>query len=267
MPAMRIRVEFVDVSGKYQLPVVDVESDQLPASFELHTVMHLGELDFQVMKAEPADFRKTGSLRLELLPIESVDPGSILFSLPTLSNELPPAGEPWKPQCLGLHEDDWRQIELLSEERRPEAEREMDAIRRVKGLFNGTGYPELHVRQLAAPLEGASLRLTELASVLPAARAGAGICFREVEASVSDGFAWRTQGGLLVFGTAPEGRVHALCIEPPGRDGAALAELARRHGLVLADWCATRLIEPGELADFVSRPGGYTTWGGRNFLT
>ncbi len=265
MPAVSIRVEFVDISGKHQLPIVDVESEQLPASFELHTVMHLGELDFQVMKAEPADFRKTGSLRLELIPIETIDPANILFSLPTLSNELPPAEAPWKPQCLGLHEDDWRQIELISQQRLPEAERELAAIRRVKDLFNGSGYPELHVRKLAAPLEGASLSLTELANALPAARGGAGICFREIEASVSDGFAWRTQGGLLVFGTAPEGKVHTLCIEPPGRDGAALAELARRHGLVLADWCAPRLVEPGELAEFLSRPGGYTTWGGSAF--
>lgn len=265
MPAMSIRVEFVDVSGKYQLPTVDLESEQLPASFELHTVMHLGELDFQVMKAEPADFRKTRSLRLELIPIEMIDPAGILFSVPTLSNELPPANEPWKPQCLGLHEDDWRQIELISQERRAEAQRELDAIRRVKSLFNGSGYPELHVRQLAAPLEGASLSLNELSSALPAARGGAGICFRETEVSVSDGFAWRTQGGLLVFGTAPEGKVHTLCLEPPGKDGAALAELARRHGLVLADWCATRMVEPGELAEFVSQPGGYTTWGGSEF--
>lgn len=51
--------------------------------------------------------------------IREVDPKTILFSVPTLANELPPlepaTAEPDGPYCY-FHEDDWLQIELLPRE-------------------------------------------------------------------------------------------------------------------------------------------------------
>jgi hypothetical protein len=62
--------------------------------------MHLGKNgDWEVVEARPmtaAEFRKTGKLVLIVRKVKAtqfVDPAKILFSLPTISNELPGMGE------------------------------------------------------------------------------------------------------------------------------------------------------------------------------
>jgi hypothetical protein len=60
---------------------------------------------------------------------------------------------------------------------------------------------------------------------------------------VDGGFAFDAGEGMI-YGRAEHEHVVALCI---WRDAslAPLVELARTHGLVLVDWCATSVLRPG----------------------
>lgn len=246
---MQIKVTFVDLSGRYQLSEVEMDESQLPATFELDTTMHFGELQFQVRSARPVDFRKTGALRLEMWPVESIEPAKILFSIPSLADRLPPLAPPWEPGCYQLHEDDWRQIELVDAERHQEIEHELRCVSDIlSNQRQGEGFKTVHVRQLEHPLAGVSLTLAELEQALPPERRSRGLTLRGEEGVIPDGYAYATRGGLVVFGQAPEGRVSTVCLQLPG-PAEGLPALMEKHGLVLIDWCAARRVDPNRLED------------------
>src|SRR5439155_20221669 len=79
---------------------------------------------------------------------EKVDPRSILFSLPSICDYIPPLGdEPLSGGELQLADDDWRQLELVDQEFAAEADAEIAAIRRIhENASAGMGWREIHVR-------------------------------------------------------------------------------------------------------------------------
>lgn len=226
---MKIRVEFVDVTGRYRFSEVEMDDTQLPPSFEPSTEMHLGDLDFVVVRAEPADFRKTGFLRLELHPYEQIDPSTLLCSLPTVHGSLPPLA-PWRPDCLVLLEDDWRQIELVTP--LTVIDQELAGVRQIlESERVGVGFRTLHVRELPEPL---TLSLGALEQFYPSLRRYAGVTFRGAEGVVQDGFAWESKDGLVVYGRVPGGAVSCVglrTVAPPP------------PGLVTVDWCRAETFE------------------------
>ncbi|MDQ2903870.1 MAG: hypothetical protein M3Y81_09985 [Chloroflexota bacterium] len=143
---------FIDASTGEVFERVDMPADRLPASFVPATTMHIDGEDWRVIKAEPMtaeEFVRTGRLVLMLqkMKIVKVPVRDILFTLPTLCNEIPPlvsGSTKYRKNILELHEDDWRQIECLSSSYRSVIDAEVANVMRVyreasvdNGLFLG----------------------------------------------------------------------------------------------------------------------------------
>lgn len=216
----------------------DLRAEQLPESFAAPTTLHIAGDDWQVESAEPvtrAEYVASGALRLVLRKIELVDPKRLLFSLPTLENELPPVVAGNVEHALVLHEDDWRQHELISSRFEPEIAAELAQIRAVYECRKGVGFERLHVRKLIPdPLDGVTLALVDVKRVLGEV-VRRDVAFRGHAGVVAGGFAFELDRGVI-YGREEAGIVRVLAIA--SGDGAELGRLAHEHGLVEVDWCA-----------------------------
>jgi len=244
--ATTVHVELIDAVSRERLGEADLPIDQLPESFAVSTTLHIGNGDWHVEKADPvtrAEFAASGHLRLVLRKIEHVDPKTILYSLPTLESALP-ALVPGDADALVIHEDDWRQIELVSVTHAAALDAELAAIREVISERGDLpGYRRLHVRErIPQPLAPARVPLDDVAIALgsPPRR---DVAVADRGSVVAGGFAFAAGDGAI-YGRAEHEHVVALCVF---RDAslAALVELARTHDLVLVDWCATQVLRPG----------------------
>ncbi len=234
-----VHVVLVDAASGQPIGQVDLQPDQLPESFAQPTTLHLGDDDWRVEHAEPvtrAEAIAAGQLRLTLRQVVQIDPAKILFTLPTLENAIPPMQD-GEGDALRIHEDDWRQIELVAPRFELEIAAELAAIREVVAERTGPGYQRLHVRErIPEPLAGTSLTIAEVSGgARRALRIGdsAGI--------VAGGFGFDVAGGA-VYGREHAGRVVVVGVHGAGAE--ALRDLARAHRLVIVDWCAARLIRP-----------------------
>ena len=113
-----IRVEFINVDTGKVFTTSDVSPENLPDTFAINTTMHLGLEDWEVVSAEPThknDFLKTHKLRLVLRKVVLMDPKKILFTFPSICNYLGELTvEPRTGNELIIHEDNWRNIEIVS---------------------------------------------------------------------------------------------------------------------------------------------------------
>jgi len=242
-----VHVELVDAVTQTPIAEADLPIEQLPESFAVSTTLHLGDHDFHVEHAEPvtrAEFAASGRLRLVLRKIEHVDPKKILFSLPTLEHALPPLRPGGSDDALTIHEDDWRQVELVAESLLPAVETELAAIREVLAERGDLpGFRRLHVRErIAQPLAALRLPLDDIHSTL-GAPPRRDLAISDRGSLVEGGFAFASGDGAI-YGRAEHEHVVALCA---WRDAslAPLVELARTQGLILVDWCATAILRPG----------------------
>lgn len=235
-----IHVAFIDAETGRVFGEVDAPIERLPESFQIATTMHLGNDDWTVERAEPAtraEFIASGQLRLTLRKVVYMDPNSIMFSLPTIENALPPGHEGDDDGAFHLRPDEWRQVELVAPKFEAEAAVELADIRVVHEERDGPGFARLHVRErIPAPLESVTIQASELAGAHRplAVHDHPGVL-------VTGGFAVAI-GEATVYGREVDGRLVEL-----GVDGAApdeLLALADRHGLLVIDWCAARMRYP-----------------------
>jgi hypothetical protein len=258
-----IRVLFVDAASGAGLGRAEMPADQLPGSFEARTTLQLGGQDWEVVTADPmtrAGFERTGELRLTLrrITVHSVPAGDVLFSLPTICDEVPgiaPGTSKLGKRVLELHEDDWRQVELVACSHRQEIDACLAEIERVhaeartpQGFFR-----RLHVRkEVAGPLEGCHLPLAMLSGYFPSLTPLEGLAYRDVAGLVGGGFGLESESGLRLYGVE-RGRVVTVLglvvdhVGPGvGRDAPALVALMRAHDLCLIDWCSLRQLQGTE---------------------
>lgn len=235
-----IHVAFIDAETGDVFGEVDAPIERLPDTFEISTTMHLGADDWSVERAEPAtraEFEASGQLRLTLRRVVYMDPKSILFSMPTIENALPPGHEADDTDAFRLRPDEWRQVELVAPKFEPEAAVELAEIRVVREERDGPGFARIHVRErIPAPLEGTAIQASELAGAhrLLAVHDHPG-------SLVTGGFAVAI-GDVTVYGREVDGRVVELGVDGAAPD--ALLALADRHGLLVVDWCAARMRYP-----------------------
>lgn len=252
---MNVTLELIDAASGAAIATDEVRIETLPERFEgLDTHLTVGDAQYSVVGADPSsrdDIAKAGRVRLLLSRVEQVDPRTILFSVPTLEDSaapIDPAGD--HAGAIAIHEDDWRQIELLSAAQREAVDAELSDIRAVKSAHHkGHGYEKLHVRRrVPAPLDGVTLPLKEVVEAMGAQPRALSI--RGVGV-VRDGFALPL-GDALVYGTAPGGAVAQLCIHGVPDDVVGLLHaIARKHHLVLVEWCAARVLRAHD-AGFVA---------------
>jgi hypothetical protein len=240
-----IEVIFIDAATETTFDRVTVPATQLPDTFEHATTLRLGELEWKVESASPqtrAEFEATKKLVLRLRKIERVDPKKILFSLPTIENTAPPSdGEPTTGDELVLHEDDWRQFELISRAHEDAIDEELDAIGDV--LLNhraGAGFGKLHVRaRIPHPLVPNALQLSDVGKI--SARA---LTLRGTGRRVPGSFVIELGSNVSLYGIADGEGVRVLCLRVEGalEDDAleTLERLQKEHALIFVDWCSCR---------------------------
>jgi hypothetical protein len=156
----RIQVGFYKVGADKAFAPSDVPIEQLPDTFEIDTTLHLGSADWAVSKAVPptkAEFRKSGKISLYLYQPKTanVPVSELLYSLPTISDSLPDLVHTKSLEnILVVHEDDWRQIELISTRHADAVRQELASIQDIHAKHRaGSGFTTLHVRKLIiAPL-------------------------------------------------------------------------------------------------------------------
>jgi len=252
MPAhATIQVHFIDAQTGQPMGEAELSAEQLPPTFEAATTLKLGGKSYEVVSAQPmtaAEYRKTGKLRLTLreLNVSTVNPRDILYSMPTLCDELPAIADGSTKagrNVLEMHEDDWRQVEFVALALESPIEAELKAIERI--------FTQHHKRPGFDALHGSWPTLSDLRSTLGETASWLdGVSFQGVAGLVAGGFAVRLPSGLTVYGTEKEGRVSVLALRPTKVGAAAegdarlLSALAIRHQLCLVDWCRVEQIPP-----------------------
>jgi hypothetical protein len=245
-PVTTVRVEFINAATGEPLGEAELPSAQLPETFAKPTTLHLPDGDWQVEHAEPVtaeEFAASGRLRITMRKIEMVDPSKLLYSLPTIESAPPPMRGGGDDDSFRMHEDDWRQIEIIAARFDGEVAAEFEAIRAVHAEAKGAAFPRCHVRErIPRPLGGARLRLADVADAFgaPAVRA---LSFHDYAGVVDGGFAFRA-GDAVVYGREEKGALAVLGLAG-GVESAPLLTLARAHSLVLVDWCGTNMLRPG----------------------
>jgi len=252
-----IQVTFCDAASGAVFGQAEMSAANIPKSFEAHTTLNLEGQDWEVVTAEPMtrdEYEKAGTLRLTLrkVRIGTISPKNVLFSLPTICDKIPgidPGTSKLGKKTVELHEDDWRQVELVAQCHQAEIDVCLSHIRRIyteQRTDNGF-FRKLHVRkEVAAPLEGGGLLFTDLRRFLPTLTALDGLSYRGVAGLIADGFAFESAFGLRLYGVRQGVAVTilGLSVEHAGpqveRDGPSLATLMRANELCLIDWCGLR---------------------------
>jgi hypothetical protein len=241
--AREIHVSFVDARSGALVGETKLESTALPESFHAETTLSLGDKEWSVVSAEPATrpaYEASGVLVIRLHPVERIDPKKILFSLPTINDELPVSdGPPVDGSEVVLQEDDWRQCELVVTDLRREIDSELEAIRKIlESERAGVGFRNLHVRTgVTAPLPFAKISRADVKTLVPDGTESR-LCFRGMPRSVSDGFAISRPDGMVVYGVTVGIAVKVLGVHPAfPEDRADLLAFATARGLTLVDWC------------------------------
>jgi hypothetical protein len=254
MSQKEIEVIFVNAETNQAFARSFIPADELPTSFEARTTFHIKDEDWEVVKASSMtakQFIKAGKLILTLQKVKTgyVQAKDILYTLPTLNKETPPlikGSSKLNKHVLELHEDEWRQIELVSPIYKDKIIGHFQEIARIhneQSIFNGVfyAYKEIYLRDgIDNPLKQA-IRLSELYSKLSTKSTQyEGLTYEDVAGLIAGGFAFHS-GELDFYGQQIDGRVNILCLHSriinyTPQEALFLKEIMSQYDLILVDW-------------------------------
>lgn len=239
-----IHVQFIDASTNEKIGVANMKEEQLPLSFSKPVTMQLQNKEWQIIKAEPEDafqFKETKHLTLWLSRFEKPDPNEIRFSIPTISNETPPSlTESLLADFeITLHEDDWRQIELLPLTLLPAIQEEMTEVEAI--LFpddeteNKNGYDKIHVRTKIGTTS-LNISFDEFCDVVNTSQNGV-IKIANVNGTgyVQNGFAIKS-ANYTYYGTLEDNFIKELCLKSFESMDDEMALVCSKYNLVMIRW-------------------------------
>jgi hypothetical protein len=196
--------------------------------------------------------RRSRKLPAQAKGVSEIDPQSILFTLPTICDVAPATIQDAShnsPEAIHIHEDDWRQIEFIAQTDLPQVEREMVAIEDFKHAnWTGAGWKSVYIRkERPNGLFPNHLPYSVIDSVPHAPVQELVIGSAGQEAIVKGGFAVRLSPTLFMYGRQSEGIIVdlGLCMSADQKESVPtqdLLVLCRRFHLIVADWCAGRVI-------------------------
>lgn len=279
-PGESILVSYVDHASGAVIETANNAATDLPDSFLEPLTVELAGAPWRVVAATPPlkrDFVRTGRLTIRVERDRPTAPPAgarLPFTVPTIEDHA--------PECTGgaaevtdavLSEDEWRQIEFVSEQQRPALDSELAAVRRTRSTkSDATGFSEVHVRSaIQSPLAGAPLPVAAITKYFgPRARR---LRIEGVSTRVTGGFAIQIAGPWIVYGVQAGGRVEVLGLDarrtPTGAPIAAaewvrrrasgterpplasdaivrLRSIAEQYKLVLVDWCRGECFTGGD---------------------
>lgn len=131
------------------------------------------------------------------------------------------------------------------------ADAEIEQIRKIhETAFAEVGWREIHVRsRLESPVVG-NLTLAELAALLKIPAESSGVTYHGVQFQISDGYSFKSDDGLTVYGVTPNGNVQVVGLPPFGDSRPTpesinqLKTLARELNLDLVNWCRCIRVGP-----------------------
>jgi hypothetical protein len=245
-----IHVEFINAKDQRPIAVSKLPPEQIPDTFAIATTLDMAGSKWSVERAEPqdkSDILKAGKVRVYLIAVSTMSPNDILFSLPTISDDMAVAtGDILpSPRIFAIHEDDWRQVEFIARKYSTDIEAELADIRRIyQEQRAGVGFKKVHIRKrIPNPLSGVKLALRELEAVLSPPGKFEGVGFDRTRGTIPGSFAWSLDENCVIWGITDEsGHVTRLCLlgslgPRATQVSGQFAKLASEHQLALVDWC------------------------------
>jgi hypothetical protein len=267
-----VTVIFVDGTDGKEVGRSKLPPDQLPEAFDADTTVDIGGTTWAVERAEPegaAQWRASRKLTLVLrrAVAQAVPVRDILFSLPSICDELPSvAGTRGGGDAFEIHEDDWRQVEMVAGSLSGVIQSELRAIQAIyqerahRASHGGIiGFSDIHVRsQPVRPLPE-PLSLRRVLGMLPRpSRQYAGVAFKGTAGVAAGSFA-AAFGRVNLYGLADGDAINVLCLDGRAAPDAgspglipALQEVVRVFDLVIVDWCRCSVIGPDSVAGYLS---------------
>ena len=245
----KIKVEFVESGKDKPFSVSMVPIGQLPESFEVATTLDIADKKWSVVDATPkhkSDFERSGKLRVVLSPVQMMNPQDILFSLPTINDRMCVLQKTNSLDgMLVIHEDDWRQVEFVSEKLLGVVETEITSIRAIyETKRKGAGFTRVHVRKLIeTPIDDGVIAYPALKNLFTISKEFSGFGIYSHMAVAERGFAFETKNGLRFYGVlSPKGKVVFLCLANTDGFADKCGDIVKTFHLVGVDWCKCQTI-------------------------
>ena len=252
----KVKVTFVDDATGEPIGVTEMPPADLPESFEIGTTLNLGNEDWSVVDAQPktrAEYAESKALTLRLRRIEMIDPGDILYSLPSICDAIPSLNnQPLSGNEFVLAEDDWRQFELVSTDLAKEVDDEIEKIRLIhENSSTDVGWREIHVRSKPELPIACALGLGDFCNAMHLPNPPHGVTYHGAQSQIADGYAFTTNG-LTVYGVAQRSEVQTIAFDQysdtsaDAKTVAWLKSLARELNLDLVYWCRCARVSPDD---------------------
>lgn len=252
----KVRVTLIDDATGESFGVTELPPADLPESFQRNTTLHLGGEDWSVVAAQPKtrpEYAKSKTLTLQLRRIEMLDPSNILYSLPSICSAIPGLSD---QRLAGtefvLAEDDWRQLELVSNSLVRDVDDEIEKIRRIHdNATTESGWSGIHVRSTPELPIACTVDLADLANALDVSDGPLGIAYHGGQSPITDGYALRTTD-LTVYGVATNGKVKTIALDQhsvvlrTSESMVRLKSLAQNLNLDLVHWCRCARVGAGD---------------------
>lgn len=246
----KVKVYFIDSSTEDVLGVSEMLPEQLPNTFDVQTTMHINGEDWTVIEAIPShssEFIKSKELVLKMSKLQYMNPNDILFTMPTISNELPQtitSPQDKNDYEYSLVEDDWRQNEFLNRSSIPQIEIEFKIIQEIK--LNGkdvdskfTAFENCHPRDTIGEPH-LKIDLHEFKELLEIEAFGN---LKFEKEYIKNGFALKTKATTF-YGIVVQGRITHLCVnELSDKTSDEIQIIANYYNLLYVSWYHCEIIE------------------------
>nr|WP_017853677.1 hypothetical protein [Leptospira interrogans] len=244
----KIYTEFIERSSGKLIGAADMPIDQLPDTFELETTLEIGGDKYEVQEAVPKfkeEFLKTKELKIFLNKLNIINPNDLLYSIPTIENtffdyrEVESANE-----FLTIHEDDWRQIEFVTELLENEINQELEGVLSIfRDKMKGQFFQEVHLRtKIPEPFKNLKIKISELESCFGIAKRLKGFKLSDNKIAV-DSFAFTTLNQSFVFGlTDKDHHLKVVCFKEFNEDIKTIDSIVNRFPLIFIDWIKMKKI-------------------------
>lgn len=251
----KIEVTVIDADEGTVIAKSLLRPEDMPEKFDDVTTIHLENVEFDVVEAVPCErneYKRSGklTLRVRRAVAQMVAPQDILYTLPTICNDLGAlvATVSSDSQNFEMHEDDWRQIELISKTHSKEIETELAGVEEViRTKCVNSAFQAIFVRKLIkSPLRGVQLTRSELDSYFSCRTRYDGIAYYvtsgTIPGAVKNGFAFQADSDSVAYGIETDGRVDVVGLQIPVTAKIdklidSLALVLSEKELLFVDWC------------------------------
>jgi hypothetical protein len=244
-------------------------AEGLPDDFEQgEFTLNIDGVVYEVVRAKPATvakYRSTGRLLLRVNRVSNVTADEVLYTIPTLCATIPDSDAGLEPgdddSLFVIHEDEWRQIELVSAAQDAIVEEELAAVIEIFEAArvavegeNFDAFRSVHIREQPVRPLPAGLTIGALRGAFEPAKFYDHVVYEGHDELVPAAYALDL-GSLALYGHAADGELRSaalLVVDAPPRlppeTIARLAAFMASHDLLLVDWCRVQAV-PAVAAD------------------